>query len=75
MVEGLPFLPCGVFSENETAPEDCAARGRRSVPGNTEAERFDKAVRMTFIVAKEQIEHREAEWQKAKSTKREEQNP
>jgi hypothetical protein len=35
-----------------------------SVPGNTEAERFDSAVRKTFTVTKEEMQRREAEWQK-----------
>jgi hypothetical protein len=34
------------------------------VPGNTEAERFDNAVRKTFTVSKEEMQRREAEWQK-----------
>jgi hypothetical protein len=34
------------------------------VPGKTEAERFDNAVRKTFTVSKEEIERREAEWQR-----------
>jgi hypothetical protein len=74
-VQGIAFLSCGVFSENETAPDDCAARGRGSLPGNTEAEYFDNAVRMTFIAAKEQMQRREAQGQKAKSKKRQERKP
>ncbi len=34
------------------------------VPGKTEAERFDNAVRKTFTVSKEEMQRREAEWQK-----------
>jgi hypothetical protein len=34
------------------------------VPGNTEAGRFDNAVRNTFTVSKEEIERRNVEWQK-----------
>jgi hypothetical protein len=34
------------------------------VPGNTEAERFDNAVRKVFTVSKEEMQRREAEWQK-----------
>jgi hypothetical protein len=34
------------------------------VPGNTEAERFDNAVRHTFTVSKEEMQRREAEWQR-----------
>jgi hypothetical protein len=39
------------------------------VPGNTEAERFDYAVRKTFTVSKEEIQRREAEWQKTNGKK------
>jgi hypothetical protein len=35
------------------------------VPGKTEAERFDNAIRKTFTVSKEEMQRREAEWQKA----------
>jgi hypothetical protein len=34
------------------------------VPGKTEAERFDNAVRKTFTVSKEEMQRREAEWQR-----------
>jgi hypothetical protein len=34
------------------------------VPGSTDAERFDNAVRKTFTVFKEEMQRREAEWQK-----------
>lgn len=40
-----------------------------SVPGKTEAERFDNAVRKTFTVSKEEMQRREAEWQKARGKK------
>jgi hypothetical protein len=39
------------------------------VPGNTEAERFDSAVRKTFAVSKEEMQRREAEWQKTQVKK------
>jgi hypothetical protein len=39
------------------------------VPGNTEAERFDNAVRKTFTVSKEEMQRREAEWQKTQGKK------
>jgi hypothetical protein len=39
------------------------------VTGNTEAERFDNAVRKTFTVSKEEIERREIEWQKTHGKK------
>jgi hypothetical protein len=35
-----------------------------SVPGKTEAERFDNAVRKMFTVSKEEMQRREAEWQR-----------
>jgi len=34
------------------------------VPGKTEAERFDNAVRKTFSVSKEEMQRCEAEWRK-----------
>jgi hypothetical protein len=39
------------------------------VPGNTEAERFDNAARKTFTVSKEEMQRREAEWQKTQGKK------
>jgi hypothetical protein len=39
------------------------------VPGNTEAERFDNAVRKTFTVSKEEMQRRETEWQQAQGKK------
>ena len=39
------------------------------VPGKTEAERFDNAVRKTFTVSKEEMQRREAEWQRAQGKK------
>jgi hypothetical protein len=35
-----------------------------SVPGDTESERFDNAVRMALTVSKDEMQRREAEWQK-----------
>ena len=35
-----------------------------SILGNTEAEQFDNAVRKAFTVSKEEMQRREAEWQK-----------
>jgi hypothetical protein len=35
-----------------------------SVPGKSESERFDNAVRKTFTVTKEEMQRREAEWQR-----------
>jgi hypothetical protein len=43
---------------------------RPEVPGNTEAERFDNAVRKTFTVSKEETQRREAEWQKMQESKK-----
>ena len=40
------------------------------IPGSTDAERFDNAVRKTFTVSKEEIERREAEWQRTQSGKK-----
>jgi hypothetical protein len=34
------------------------------VPGNTEAERFSNAVNKAFTISKEEMQHREAEWQR-----------
>jgi hypothetical protein len=34
------------------------------VPGKTEAERFENEVRKTFNVSKEEMQRREAEWQR-----------
>ena len=39
------------------------------VPGKTEAERFDNAVRKTFTVSKEEMHRREAEWQRMQGKK------
>ena len=39
------------------------------VPGKTEAERFDNAVRKIFSVSKEELLKREAEWQRARGGK------
>jgi len=39
------------------------------VPGKTEAERFDNAVRHTFTVSKEEMQRREAEWQRTQGKK------
>ena len=39
------------------------------VPGNTEAERFDNAVRKTFTVSKDEMQRREAEWQRTNGNK------
>jgi hypothetical protein len=40
-----------------------------SVQGKTESERFDNAVRKVFTVSKEEMQRREAEWQKTKQDK------
>ena len=39
------------------------------VSGTTDAERFDNAVRKMFTVTKEEMQRREAEWQKAQGQK------
>jgi hypothetical protein len=40
-----------------------------SVPGDTDTERFDNAVRKLFTVSKEEMQRREAEWQRLQSKK------
>jgi len=40
-----------------------------SVPGKTESERMDNAVRTMFQIPKEEMERREAEWQKTNGKK------
>ena len=40
------------------------------VPGHTEAERMDNAVRRSFSVTKEEIEQREKEWQQNRKRKK-----
>jgi hypothetical protein len=42
-----------------------------AVPGKTEAERFDNAVQKMFSTPKEEMQRREAEWQKANGKKME----
>jgi hypothetical protein len=39
------------------------------VPGNSEAERLDSAVRIVFGVSKEELQRREAEWQRKQGKK------
>jgi hypothetical protein len=39
------------------------------VPGKTDAERFDNAVRKTFTVSKEEMQRRETEWQRTQGKK------
>jgi hypothetical protein len=46
-----------------------------SVPGNTEAERFDNAVRKIFTVSKEDVLKREAKWKRARAKKRQAKKP
>jgi len=41
-----------------------------NVPGNTEAERFDNAVRRMLSVSKEELLKREAEWKRARARKK-----
>lgn len=41
-----------------------------NVPGNTEAERFDNAVRKMFSVPKEAILKAEAKWKQARAKKK-----
>lgn len=39
------------------------------VPGDTDAQRLDSAVRKMFTVSKEEMQRREATWQKTQSKK------
>ncbi len=41
-----------------------------NVPGKTEAERFDNALRKIFRVSKDDLLKREAEWKRARARKR-----
>ena len=41
-----------------------------NVPGNTEAERMDNAVRMMFNVPKEEVLKKEAAWKRARAKKK-----
>ena len=40
------------------------------VPGETEAERFDNAVRKMFTVSKEDLTRKELEWKRARTRKK-----
>jgi len=40
------------------------------VPGNTEAERMDNALRTVFSVSKEELQKREARWKRAQAKKK-----
>ncbi len=40
------------------------------IPGNTEFERFDNAVRAIFTVSKQDVLKREAEWRRARARKK-----
>ena len=40
-----------------------------SVPGDTDIQRFDNAVRKMFTVSKEEMQRREAAWQKIQNRK------
>ena len=41
-----------------------------NVPGNTEADRFDNAVRKMFAVSKEAIRNEEDKWKRAQAKKK-----
>jgi hypothetical protein len=45
------------------------------VPGNTEAERFDNAIRKSFTVSKQEMQRREAEWKRTQATIKESKKP
>ena len=40
------------------------------VPGDTEAERFDNAVRKMFVVSKEELQKRDAKWSRDRAKKK-----
>jgi len=40
------------------------------VPGNTEADKFDNAVRTMFSVSKEELQKREAQWKRSQAKKK-----
>jgi len=40
-----------------------------TVPGDTDSERFDNAVRKMFTVSKEEMQRREADWQREQQKK------
>ena len=46
-----------------------------NVPGNTEAERFDNAVRKIFTVSKTDILKEEAKWKRARARKKRAKKP
>ncbi len=46
-----------------------------NVPGNTEAERFDNAVRKMFSVPKEELLKREADWKRQRARKKRTKKP
>ncbi|MGA3054358.1 MAG: hypothetical protein ABSD63_09130 [Candidatus Korobacteraceae bacterium] len=41
-----------------------------NVPGNTEAEKFDNAVRKVFSVSKKELQKREANWKRTRARKK-----
>ena len=46
-----------------------------SVPGNTEAERMDNAIRKMFSVSKEDLLKEEAKWKRARERKKRAKKP
>jgi hypothetical protein len=46
-----------------------------NVPGNTDAERFDNAVRKMFTVSKEGVLREEAKWSRARARKKQAKKP
>ena len=46
-----------------------------SIPGNTDAERFDNAVRKMFTVSKDDVLKAEAKWKRAQAQKKRTKNP
>jgi hypothetical protein len=46
-----------------------------NVPGNTDAERFDNAVRKMFTVSKEDLARKELDWKRARERKKRSKKP
>ncbi len=56
-IDGADLCSCSIEAMN--------VRPAPPVPGKTESERMDSAVRTMFTVPKTEIQRREAQWQKA----------
>ena len=60
----LETYPSLQSTKDAVAPRIATLLRKAPLPGNTEAERFDNAVRKTFSVSKEEMQRPEAEQQK-----------